>query len=169
MIDPFLLPERILSKIHFEPNTGCWLWGGAWTSNHPKYGGYGCVGWNHKVTSAHKVIYEFFNGPVPVGLELDHLCRTRPCCNPRHLEAVTHKINSQRGETGKCSLPATHCPKGHEYIDANVYWHRDYPECKVCTRAAQAGYHGRLPEDKRIARNLAIKNRYHAKKAKLNE
>jgi len=42
-------------------------------------------------------MYEYFKGPVPDGLELDHLCRVRSCCNPDHLEPVTHKENIRRG------------------------------------------------------------------------
>jgi hypothetical protein len=35
-------------------------------------------------------------GPVPEGLELDHLCENPPCCNPAHLEPVTHAENNRR-------------------------------------------------------------------------
>lgn len=46
---------------------------------------------------AHRVIWERERGPVPAGLELDHLCRNRWCVNPDHLEPVTHKENMRRG------------------------------------------------------------------------
>lgn len=49
---------------------------------------------------AHVIMYEAKNGPVPSGMELDHLCRNRACCEPDHLEAVTHIINVQRGIAG---------------------------------------------------------------------
>lgn len=49
-----------------------------------------------RVVSAHRVVWEHFNGPVPDGLELDHLCRQRACCNPEHLEAVTKSENIRR-------------------------------------------------------------------------
>jgi hypothetical protein len=45
---------------------------------------------------AHIVYWEGEHGPVPEGLELDHLCRNPPCVNPAHLEPVTHQQNMQR-------------------------------------------------------------------------
>lgn len=50
---------------------------------------------------AHVHAWERKFGPVPVGLELDHLCKNRSCCNPDHLEAVTHRVNSQRAANRK--------------------------------------------------------------------
>lgn len=45
---------------------------------------------------AHRVAYRLYVGPIPEGQEIDHLCRVRWCCNPAHLEAVTHKENLRR-------------------------------------------------------------------------
>src|SRR5262245_4852943 len=45
---------------------------------------------------AHRLSYEMFVGPIPRGLELDHLCRNRACVRPDHLEPVTHKVNCRR-------------------------------------------------------------------------
>lgn len=52
---------------------------------------------------AHVFEWQKVNGKVPEGLELDHLCGNRWCRNPDHLEAVTHKINSQRASNRKLS------------------------------------------------------------------
>lgn len=38
---------------------------------------------------------------MPLGLELDHLCRQRDCVNPQHLEAVTHSENTRRGAAAR--------------------------------------------------------------------
>jgi hypothetical protein len=69
----------------------CWLWTGAHVSS-----GYG----NLKVASvnrpAHVWVWENLVGPVPDGLELDHLCRVRACVNPDHLEPVTRAVNLRR-------------------------------------------------------------------------
>lgn len=46
----------------------------------------------------HRVSYETFIGPIPKGLEIDHLCRVKVCANPEHLEAVTHQENVRRGD-----------------------------------------------------------------------
>ncbi|MGI8403932.1 MAG: HNH endonuclease [Thermomicrobiales bacterium] len=76
-----------------DPVTDCWNWNGATN----KYG-YGVDGLGR---FAHIVVYEAKYGPVSDDLELDHLCRNHRCCNPDHVEPVTHAINSQRGANAK--------------------------------------------------------------------
>jgi len=101
-----------------EPNTGCWLWIGA--TNHR---GYGELGYDRKHYFAHRFSYEYFIGPIPKGLVIDHLCKVRCCVNPRHLEPVTQAINLIRGEhfpIWEKHKAKTHCPKGHEYSGRNL-------------------------------------------------
>jgi hypothetical protein len=74
---------RIDAKVHEEPTTGCWLWGGSISQN-----GYGRVSVNNRNSYVHRVMYEEHHGPVPDGFHVDHKCRNRACCNPDHLEAV---------------------------------------------------------------------------------
>lgn len=78
--------------------TGCWVWHGETTSN-----GYGLVESGNRREGTrvrrvvHRVEWERLHGPVPDGQVLDHLCRERLCCNPAHLELVTHVENVRRG------------------------------------------------------------------------
>ena len=75
-----------------DPQTGCWLW--QRSTDQLGYGRFRRPGHHHY---AHRMMWELRNGPVPDGLELDHLCRVRRCVNPKHLEPVTHSENMRRG------------------------------------------------------------------------
>ncbi len=72
-------------------DSGCWTYIG-----QRNKGGYGRVRSGRGQVVAHRVTYEHFVGEVPEGLELDHLCRNPSCCNPDHLEAITHSENMKR-------------------------------------------------------------------------
>ena len=39
--------------------------------------------------------YEMTYGEIPKGLIVGHKCDNPPCCNPAHLEAITHGKNSR--------------------------------------------------------------------------
>jgi len=79
-----------------DPDTGCRLWQRAVDKD-----GYGYFKSGGKVIVAHVYYYEQTKGPVPDGLELDHTCRNRRCCNPAHLEPVTHLENCRRSRVVK--------------------------------------------------------------------
>lgn len=130
------LPERITEKFVPDVTSGCWLW----TAANNGSLGYGIINWQGRNRGAHIVVYELLVGPIPDGLELDHLCRTPACVNPAHLEPVTHAENVRRGLAGPVraaqQLAKTHCPQGHEYSSENTY---SYPgragrHCKSCNR-----------------------------------
>ena len=117
----------VLARSIPEPNTGCWLWTGALQSM-----GYGHGRLNRAAFLAHRLSYLVFRGPIPEGLVLDHLCRTPACCNPDHLEAVTHKENLRRGYSGELT---THCPHGHEYTPENTWRNpKGHRFCRACHR-----------------------------------
>ena len=88
--------ERVMSRIQITAE-GCWIFTGAKVSGLVPYGvvGRGTRGQGNVL--AHRVTYEHFVGPIPGGLDIDHLCRTPPCCNPTHLEPVTRSVNNLRG------------------------------------------------------------------------
>lgn len=81
-------PERVRIQ-----DDGCWIWTGA------KQGEYGLVRGprpERRSLSAHRLSYEHHVGPIPDGMEIDHLCCVKLCVNPYHLEPVTHRANIQR-------------------------------------------------------------------------
>jgi hypothetical protein len=114
----------------YRPDLGpCWLWKLSTDARD-----YGQMSVNGKMRKTHQLAYELVIGPVPPGLELDHLCRVRPCLNPLHLEAVPPLVNNLRG-FGAAALNSrkTHCPKGHPYDEENTYWENGGKRhCRTC-------------------------------------
>jgi HNH endonuclease len=141
--------ERFWAKVNkngpvpdYAPHLGpCWLW----TAGGHKRSGYGLYRTSRRYGKprslyVHRVSYVASTGrPIPERLEIDHLCRVRRCVNPAHLEAVTRKVNIERGtayESNRRRCAAiTHCPKKHEYTPENTYY---YPNgaraCRTCRR-----------------------------------
>lgn len=114
----------------------CWEWQGP----RQKAYGHGAV-WNQGTTRpAYRVVYEHLVGPVPDGLELDHTCRNPPCCNPAHLEPVTHAENMRRGSQSFDSR--THCQRGHELTASTVGWNAANQRrfCRKCKTLRRRGY-----------------------------
>ncbi len=111
---------RFWTKVEFTDT--CWLWT-ANTSNK----GYGSF-WEAGSTwfLAHRYAYEFCVGPIPEGLDLDHLCLTRNCVLPDHLEPVTHVENARR-------VRKDHCRRGlHLFTEENTRVYRGKRECLAC-------------------------------------
>lgn len=135
---PIPLRDRIIAGTIVDENN-CWIWQLA--VDEDGYGQMMIGAWQTgkvRCARAYRVAYEEFVGDVPEGLELDHLCRVTRCCNPAHLEAVTHRINAQRGDQGKWQKVKTHCPKGHPYSGDNLVVHESAPNhrrCRACMRA----------------------------------
>lgn len=94
---------------------------------------------------AHRVSYEEFVGPIPEGLQLDHLCRNRACINPLHLEPVTAKENVRRGRGPRAAaerqLMKTHCKHGHEFTLETTYVKPSGErQCRPCGRRDRAAF-----------------------------
>jgi hypothetical protein len=124
------LPPKIAARITIHPVSGCWLWSGVQNGR-----GYGQVHWNDRMRYVHRVAYELLAGSIGEGLELDHVadrgCAFKHCCNPAHLEPVTHRENMRR------ALETSECPAGHQRRASGK-------ACLVCKRE-RAGWKGGLP------------------------
>lgn len=133
--------QRFFAKINQVmrvPELGrgpCWEWQAYCGPN-----GYGQFRWDGRGLYAHIFGYELGHGRVPNGMEVDHLCRNTICCNPDHLEAVTHRENQRRSPLNICFNPTlrgprpprTHCFRGHSLADGNL---GPRGVCKICNRA----------------------------------
>jgi hypothetical protein len=116
-----------------ESESGCWEWTGTMTPQ-----GYGRFNINGNAHYTHRWAYETLVRPIPEGLVLDHLCRNRRCCNPAHLDVVTHQTNLARGMSPSAVVVRTNvCKRGHDLTEDNVYWQRGTRVCRACTRERQ--------------------------------
>jgi hypothetical protein len=140
------VPRPLIDKLmgHVLPVTesGCWLWMASLDSKGYAQINIGTFG-HAKMCRAHRISYELHIGPIPEGLQLDHLCRVRSCINPTHLEPVTMLTNVQRGlggsnggkARGAIARAATHCTRGHEYTPENtLVSKRNHRFCRACQR-----------------------------------
>lgn len=117
--------ERLFDRVTF-PESGCWLWTGNTTNT-----GYGLIYTEQTQRLTHRVAYQLVIGPIPEGLELDHLCNVPLCLNPDHLEPVTQAENARRrGERQMACRRA-----GHDWNDPyNVRIKNGGRYCAECDR-----------------------------------
>lgn len=91
----------------------CWTWLAG--KDRDGYGQYGVDG---RSVKAHRHAYELEVGPIPEGMDIDHVCRNRACVRPDHLRPRDHAENS--ADRVSFQAAKTHCPKGHEYTPENT-------------------------------------------------
>jgi hypothetical protein len=133
--------DRFVAKMGpVDPDTGCQPWRGRIASSH----GYGTFFADGKLRRAHRFSYELFKGPIPEGMQIDHLCRNCACVAPDHLEAVTQQENLRRGVGREAARARCHefwgsrpgeCRRGHVIDGDNLYVSPDGRRfCRTCIR-----------------------------------
>ena len=128
------LSDRFDEKVIAE--AGCWVWTSARDGK-----GYGLFWYQGRSVRAHRMAWFLAGLHVPQGLVLDHKCRNPACVNPAHLEPVTNRENTLRGNN-RAVLSArwatiTECPRGHPYSPENTYRTKSGTRsCKECKREA---------------------------------
>jgi hypothetical protein len=146
---------RLLARTIWMPD-GCWI-----AQGKPNTYGYAVVGITTPKgcvpVKAHRLAFEHFIGPIPAGMQLDHVCHTealadgtcsggrqcihRRCVNPLHLRIVTLQENNALGASlTALNARKTHCKRGHAFTPENTgsQWHPDgrYKgrRCRACDK-----------------------------------
>lgn len=123
--------ERFWEKVDTRGSDECWPW--LAQKNKAGYGSFKMPGRDGRRTTAHRMAYVLAGGAIPEGWYVDHLCRNPSCCNPEHLEAVTPRENTLRGEVRQREL----CRHGHP-LDGwtTSAWGHKTRYCRTCKNAA---------------------------------
>jgi hypothetical protein len=123
--------ERFIKKTRHLEN-GCILW----TGSRSKDGkGYALFNIDGKTRVVHVYLWKHLIGEYEG--HLDHTCRNMGCINLGCLEVVTPRENVVIRGTGITAqnILKTHCPKGHEYTEANTYIdNTNRRHCRECSR-----------------------------------
>jgi hypothetical protein len=138
-IDPV---TRVLRRVSVDERTGCWVFGGSGPSGYGQVEVQRGTDGRRRTVLTHVLLWLTHHGPIEGGLELDHLCRNRKCCNPDHLELVSSRENTMRGNSHVADRARqTHCLRGHEFNDDNSYRNgKGQRVCRVCRNILKRRY-----------------------------
>jgi len=119
--------EQFWDKV--EKTDSCWNWTG-----FKNRAGYGMVYYDGKNQLAHRVSMQLAGATYPPKMVTDHLCRNHACVRPDHLEIVTQRENTIRGNLAKYEFDKaqthTYCKKGH--LRVTRYTPGKRRNCHVC-------------------------------------
>jgi HNH endonuclease len=138
-----MIPRKWRAKIQrvpckLRPDLGrCWNWTGILCKrkNGDLYGMVHLHRGSKGYIAAYRFIYQLEVGPIPEGMQLDHLCRNARCVNPKHLEPVTQLENIRRGLPYRPTMTATVCVNGHKKVPG---------PCRTCANQRYKRYHQKL-------------------------
>lgn len=144
LTDAERLLERFVRRIEWD-GSDCWPVGGPALK-----GGYRRFKDDkQRNVLAHRWAYQYFKGPIPDGLTVDHVCCREECGNPDHLDAVTMKVNIRRGN-GLAGINARKAIAkcGHSFTFTEPDGRR---RCAPCLREAQRKRQARHRAKRRAA------------------
>lgn len=116
---------------------GCWEW------QAKLHQGYGQFWFKGKTVRAHRWSYEYHVGPIPDGLQIDHICENPSCVRWDHLAVATAKENIARS-VASGRRHKTHCKYGHMFTEQTTQWRPDGRRyCKECVKERRGATHRR--------------------------
>ena len=154
------IPEPYASKVRarilasVKDVDGCWEWQKSLTV----HGGYAQMMLSLEpkkphLYTGHRASWLVFRGDIAAGLQIDHLCRNRKCVNPDHLEPVSPKENTVRGEVSRegirSTTPLRHCSHGHPMTGDNIYVYSNKGKPKTLCNTCRV-----IGNRKRYTRNI---------------
>ena len=131
--------DRLFDRI--DASGICWEWQGSKNAR-----GYGVMKFEGKNGYVHRRVWELLVGTIPDDLEPDHLCKNHSCCNPDHLELVTHRVNMDRAFI-RTHFHDGRCSRGHSI--ENVIAVHGQRKCPICQRESKKQWAARRREEKR--------------------
>lgn len=153
------IADRFWAKV--DKSGDCWEWTAA-----KRPGGYGQFKLkNHKQAAAHRIAYELTNGPIPEGMQIDHICHNPGCVNPKHLRMVTVKQNIEnrpnamrnsktgiRGVSKHYKYDTWTAKVGHNYKIIHVGSFRSPEEAEAAARAKRIELHTHNDADRTVTK-----------------
>jgi hypothetical protein len=142
-MDEFIV-KKFWPKVRKGP--GCWEWTASKIKGHGRM-----TAQDGTTLYGHRVSYEIANGPIPPGMQIDHICHNRGCVNPDHLRVVTPKQNSEN-RAGSANPNSKSGVRG-------VHWRKDVQKWQVTIHAGDKMHHCGYFTDIEDAKQAAIAKR----------